>query len=551
MSVGDKHVVVCGLGHVGYRVTRLLLRLGVKVKTLGLEVRADRARAIVESGGELLTGDARDEAELNRAGVADAQALLAVTDGDLANLEIALDARRLRPDLRLGVRVFDRDLARSLEDSLGHTRAVGVSALSAPVLAFAALGRELTAAITLGEDEVLVGELALDARSPLVDLTRDELRQRYGVSVLASSGKKLEAGERVTLIGERSAYASLPGQAELAAVTARARTSTGVVATFRTAWNNSPRALRSVFWVLVALALCSVLVFRFGVEPPISLAEAFYFTITTITTTGYGDITPRTSGPAMMVYASLFMLLGSVTMAVLYSFATSFVVSEQLRAELGRPPMPRGGHVIVVGLGNVGYRTWGELGRLGVNVVAIDLDSEGEFASALAGRAPFVTGDARIESTLSAAQVETAVAIIATTGDDAANLGIALGARRLSPKLRTIVRVFDADFAGKLEQGKLVDVAVSTSRVAAPTFAAAALFDDAVVGLEDDRGLTALCFGALPQDWTGRSPAEIAANVPLVERAGHVSAWDPTEPLPDGCNVLTALSRPRASEHAP
>lgn len=542
MSGGSENVVVCGLGHVGYRVTRLLLRLGVRVIALGLDVRTDRARAITEAGGQVHVADARDTVELTRAGLETARALVATTDSDLVNVEVALDARRVRQDLRLSLRLFDRELARSLEQSLGRARAVGVSALSAPVMAFGALGQEVTAGFPVEDHEVLVGRVIIGNGSPLVGLTPRDLRERHGVGVIEADGEMLRAGSHVTLVAERARFAALPsGRPDAPKPEAERAPSFGK--TLMTAWSNSPSALRRVFWALVVLNLLSLLVFRLTFDPPITLVEALYFTVTTVTTTGYGDITPRTSGPAMMIYGALFMLLGSVTMAVLYSFATSFVVSEQLRRELGRPPIPRGGHVVVVGLGNVGYRTWGELRRSEREVVAVDIDAEGEFTSALRGTRPFVTGDGRLTATLRQAGVETAAAVVASTADDAANLGIVLTARRLNPKIRTVARVFDADFASKLEQDKLVDLAISTSRVAAPTFSAAALFDHAAVGVEDEHGLTALCFGPLPAGWAGRSPADLGEEVPLVELDGELVAWDPNEPLPERSKALWARRR--------
>lgn len=531
-------VVVCGLGHVGYRVARLLLRLGVPVAVLGLEVRPDRARAIGELGGKVERGDARDEAALGLVGIAEAGALVAATNADLANLEVALDARRARADLRLVLRVFDRELARSIEQSLGKARAMGVSALSAPIMAFGALGRDVTSAFSLGDEALLLGNLVVREGSALLGLRPREIRERFSLGVVSANDEPIATGDRITLVGRRDAYLALPHGSRTPPPKAEPGKLPSFGSTLRMAWGNSPKPLRNVFWMLLAVCLISVVVFRFGVDPPISLMEALYYTVTTVTTTGYGDITPRTSGPWMMLYATLFMLLGSVTMAVLYSFATSYVVSEQLRAELGRPPMPKSGHVVVVGLGNVGYRSWDELVRSGYDVVAVDLDADGEFASGLRSRHPFVSGDARLATTLRAAGIEGAVAVIAATGDDATNLAVALGARRLAPEIRTVVRVFDADFATKLEHGRLVDLAVSTSRVAAPTFAASALFDDVAGAFADDRGLTALCFGQTPKDWLGKSPRELGEEVPLVEVSGVISAWDPDEPLPEQSAIL-------------
>jgi hypothetical protein len=133
-------ILVCGLGAVGYRVVRLLGRLGEPVTVVTLEAREEQVRAVEAKGARVLRGDARDETLLRVAGLDQARALIAATDRDPVNIEIALDARRLRPDLPLVVRLFDQHLARRLEAAFDLRRALGVSALAAPGFAAAALG---------------------------------------------------------------------------------------------------------------------------------------------------------------------------------------------------------------------------------------------------------------------------------------------------------------------------------------------------------------------------------------------------------------------------
>src|SRR5262249_53831188 len=133
-------VVVCGLGQVGYRTCDLLLRLGETVVVVAQDAREERRRGVLDRGARLIVADARDEARLAEAGVREAKALLALTNHDLVNVEIALDAKRLRPDLPVVVRLFDQQLARHLERSFDLRRALGVSAVAAPTFAAAALG---------------------------------------------------------------------------------------------------------------------------------------------------------------------------------------------------------------------------------------------------------------------------------------------------------------------------------------------------------------------------------------------------------------------------
>jgi Trk K+ transport system NAD-binding subunit len=153
-------------------------------------------------------------------------------------------------------------------------------------------------------------------------------------------------------------------------------------------------------------------------------------------------------------------------------------------------------------------------------------------------------GDGRLTSTLSTAELEHALAVVAATGDDAVNVAVALTAKRLAPGIRTVVRVFDADFAHKLEAGGLVHGAISTSRVAAPTFAAAALFEDVVAAFADRSGLTTLRFRPAPSEWWGQSPRELGLEIPFVLSDEQLRAWRPDEPIPERAAVVSIERRP-------
>ena len=119
------HVIVCGLGRVGYRLAMMLLRLGERVVVINETARADWLRAVTDAGAEVISGDARSAATLAAAGLPTAKAIIAATNHDVVNIETALDARQERPDLPIVVRLFDRDLADMLEDRLGVRRALG------------------------------------------------------------------------------------------------------------------------------------------------------------------------------------------------------------------------------------------------------------------------------------------------------------------------------------------------------------------------------------------------------------------------------------------
>src|SRR4051794_3532619 len=205
----------------------------------------------------------------------------------------------------------------------------------------------------------------------------------------------------------------------------------------------------------------------------LSPADAFYFTVTTVTTTGYGDINLLDASTALKVYGVALMLLGALTIAVLYALVTDAIVGARLARELGQPPRPSRDHVIVCGLGTVGFRVVERLAAEGVECVAIDRDDErfGDAARRLG--APVIEGDAGNTATLRSLRVETARAIVAVTDDDVANLEAAAAARAIRPDIRVVARLFDPDLADRVQRALSINISRSVATLAAPAFVAA------------------------------------------------------------------------------
>jgi Trk K+ transport system NAD-binding subunit len=155
-------------------------------------------------------------------------------------------------------------------------------------------------------------------------------------------------------------------------------------------------------------------------------------------------------------------------------------VTARLQQLVGRQRVPESGHIVVAGLGDVGYRIVEELHRMGAKVVAVDTNADTKFLSTIRHRVPVVVGDARDQETLRRAGVEKSIATIAATGDDAVNLSIGLASEGLNPKSRSVLRLFDSNFARKVESIMTIDAAMSASRIAAPVFVSAALFPDTI-----------------------------------------------------------------------
>lgn len=132
-------------------------------------------------------------------------------------------------------------------------------------------------------------------------------------------------------------------------------------------------------------------------------------------------------------------------------------------------------HVIVCGLGHVGYRIVQQLLRSNAECVVIEQQETPFVAEIMALEVPVLIGDTRLPEVLARAGVQRADAIIVATDNDMVNIETALNAKELAPGIKTIIRLFDQNLAKKVEKLIEIDSAFSTSALAAPVFAAAAI----------------------------------------------------------------------------
>ena len=175
-------------------------------------------------------------------------------------------------------------------------------------------------------------------------------------------------------------------------------------------------------------------------------------------------------------------LLGPL--GALESLRTKNVAKSKARAALGMLPVQRPtetyNRVIVCGLGKVGFRVMQQLQRMWAPPAITVIYAEGtrpEFLHQI-GRLDGITlleGDARSADVLTIAGLSEAYSVVALTSDDFVNLQIGLAARRQRPDVHLVLRMFSDVLAEQLEDLFAIRTVYSTSALAAPTLAAAAV----------------------------------------------------------------------------
>jgi Trk K+ transport system NAD-binding subunit len=221
-----------------------------------------------------------------------------------------------------------------------------------------------------------------------------------------------------------------------------------------------------------ALGLVGLLVLgtvAFATLADLSWGDAVYLTV--LDSAGAAD--PDTH---ISVMARLIQALVTVVGIAIIPLVTAVVVDAAVSARFAGTPQrsrPRRGHVVVVGLGNVGVRVVEQLHERGVPVVAVD-DGEGDGVGQVRRMGvPVIVGDTTRRSTLAAASVADCRALVAVGRDDVANLETGLVGRSLRARLRVVLRLRDDDLARRLDRTLEVAVSRSVSFLAAPAFAAA------------------------------------------------------------------------------
>lgn len=240
--------------------------------------------------------------------------------------------------------------------------------------------------------------------------------------------------------------------------------------------------------VLLMLLFCllllgGMLVFHQNLK--LSYIDAAYFTVTILTTVGFGDFNLQEEPGPIKLFGMVLMFGGVLLLATLSSLLTNYILSgaaQQARAE--RTARRYRGHVILCGLGSVGFAVAEQLRARNMRVVIVDLTPEDSLFRDLAAQLPVILGDATRPDTLQRAGIRRARAVLAATSSDALNLEIGLTAQALVEELRPgspltlVLRCFDPELAHRIHRVSQNYTLLSSAELAAPLFVEAALHPD-------------------------------------------------------------------------
>ncbi len=168
--------------------------------------------------------------------------------------------------------------------------------------------------------------------------------------------------------------------------------------------------------------------------------EALFESARVVATVGPASAPEHTSH-AYLIFAVAAML-GTVVLTALFTAGVvDRLLGPRLVALLGPRALPRSGHVVVVGFGQVGLRLCEELRRLGLPVVAVERDaSSPRLRLARRLRVPVVLGNGEDRGLLERLRIDRAIALVAAGSDDLENLAVAVTAQAVAPGTTVVLR---------------------------------------------------------------------------------------------------------------
>jgi len=411
-----------------------------KVLLAGLgDLFAEVGAALEERGADVRRCEEPDDAAVRDA-LADQRpdVVCLVAPSDELPLRLALLVRHLDEDVPIVATIFDASLAHQLEDAVPHVDVTSLAEIAAPSLAGPCIEDGL-AGVLPGGDGVpqAIGD----------DLGRRDVHppaSRWARALFTAIFKPYDRSAALLFYG-----------------------AIGLVT------------------MLIAETVGAMIVLEQG------FPDALYGSTKSLATVGPNTAVQK--GPGWFKLAMVAtMLLTLLSAACFTGGLIDRLTSRRLTGLVGLNAVPRRDHVVVVGLGQVGYRLCTLLRECGIPVVVVEADEDDESVGhARRDKLPIVIGRGADPVVLRRLSLDRARALAAVTPDDLTNVEVAMTARSLAEDLRVVLRAGDGEVAQ--ETGSLFRIGhvIDVHRVAAALIAARALGGDeqAVVAVDGEAKL--------------------------------------------------------------
>ncbi len=350
--------------------------------------------ALTARGAEVVHLDSPSDAQLAHALRGDVTSLVVLLHDDTQALRYCLAAEHVRPGIPIVAALFDKTASAALVAAVPNCRVTSPADVASPALTAACLPGDAAAIRSTDSGWVAYPPDLAEGRAYRLPRA---LRTEARAGVLLGQLRPHDSGSTILLTG-----------------------------------------LAGIALLLVVDTVLGLTVLH---EP---FVEAFHAAVRTVATVGPVPVDDAPTG--YLLFASLAMLLTIGLTAMFTAGIVEHLLSGRLIGLVGRRVLPQRGHVVVVGMGQVGLRLAAELKQLGLAVTGIDRDSRApNLRTARALGIPVLIGDGSRRRILARARVDRALALCAVGSDELDNVAVAVTARAVAPELTVVLRAGNHD----------------------------------------------------------------------------------------------------------
>lgn len=270
--------------------------------------------------------------------------------------------------------------------------------------------------------------------------------------------------------------------------------------------------------LILLLATLAIGIFGYRWVANYDWIDAAYMTVITITTVGFGEVTPLTS--EAKIFTILLILCSVVIVAYTISVITEYIISRNSYETLKSKKVQKQidhleDHIIICGYGRNGRQAAEKLKAYNKAFVIVDRDEAIIEKYGEEGML-YVKGNANEDDVLLMAGVERAGTLITALPDDADNLFVVLSARQLNKSLKIISRA-EVETSQKKLRLAGADNVIMPNRIGGDHMASLVVVPDliefldnlSVVGEEDSLNVEEISFDRVCTDGVEATIKEI------------------------------------------
>lgn len=227
--------------------------------------------------------------------------------------------------------------------------------------------------------------------------------------------------------------------------------------------------VQKLLLLFTAILFAAVCFFHFYEK--LSWINALYFVVVTAASVGYGDINVLQSADISKVVAILLILGSTIFIWMIFSLTIDRFLKQRIELALGRKKYSFSDHVVICGLGRLGYFIVEELIKRGEKIIIIEQNENAKHLDYFRQLGVNIyIGDGRLPKVLADTGIAKAKALISVISNDFVNVEIGLNARTFQPNLKLILRIFDEQMAEKIKEQLHIPHTLSLSAIADENF---------------------------------------------------------------------------------